>query len=69
MNTCRVCGAGDAPHTTGGPPYTPEEEAEIAAFNASYRAADGSPIYHTGHLPTRLLRLPIHHYCDAHKPR
>ena len=64
--TCWKCPK-PATGTIGGPPLTPEEQAEVAAYHASFTAPDGSPIYHTGHLDTRLLRLPIHPCCDQHR--
>jgi len=64
MKTCRTCGQSPAPYMTGGPELTPEELEEIRAFHESF-----SPYFHTGHLPTRLLRLPIHRYCERHKPK
>ena len=57
MAKCVVCGKSPAPHR-GKSLLTPEEEARVKAYYASFVAADGSPIYHTGHLnrsakPTR----------------
>jgi len=53
---------------TGGPPLNPEEEAEVRAYQASFTGPDGKPVYHTGHLVDRLLRLPMHWYCPEHMP-
>ncbi len=62
--SCFICGESPAPYMTGGPRLTPEELEEIRAFNEALGVE-----FHTGHLPTRLLRLPIHHYCEQHKPK
>lgn len=67
-NVCETCGAKTDLHT-GGPPLTEAEQAEVAAFHASFNAPDGSHIWHTGHMPDRLLRLPMHWYCETHLPK
>jgi hypothetical protein len=35
-----------------------KDQARVAAYDESFRAPDGSPIYHTGHLLPELMELP-----------
>lgn len=63
--SCCVCGDPDAPHSAPSL-LTPEQQAEVAAYHASFRDGDGNPVYHTGHLRPDLLELP-RRLCAAHR--
>lgn len=65
---CLTCGTLTDQYT-GGPPLTPEEQERVAAFNESFTGPNGEPLYHTGHLSTDLLRLPMHWFCSVHMPK
>jgi hypothetical protein len=63
MTSCEICESQDAPHRA--PSFlTAQQQAENAAWAASFRGPNGETIWHTGHCPH--LNLPGY-LCTKHK--